>query len=136
MSTEQNVRAATTLLRIALGVMFLAHSIVLKVLTFGIAGTTQFFESIGLPALVAYGTIFAEAIGGVLLVLGIGTRAVALALIPVLIGATWVHIGNGWVFSNAGGGWEYPVFLIVVSIAVALLERGSWRLRLRTHPAS
>ena len=61
-----------------------------------------------------------EAIGGVLLVLGIGTRWVALGLVPVLIGATWAHIGNGWVFSNADGGWEYPLFLIVASIVVAL----------------
>ena len=43
-----------------------------------------------------------------------------LALIPVLGGALWVHAGNGWVFSNAGGGWEYPLFLIVVSVVVAL----------------
>jgi putative oxidoreductase len=40
-----------------------------------------------------------EAVGGVLLVLGIQTRAVALALIPVLMGALWVHSGNGWEFS-------------------------------------
>ncbi len=136
MSTDINVRAAAALLRISLGLMFIAHSVVLKVLTFGFAGTAQFFESIGLPALFAYGTIFAEAIGGALLILGIGTRAVALALIPILVGATWAHVGNGWVFSNAGGGWEYPLFLIIVSVAVALLERGSARPRLLAQPAS
>jgi putative oxidoreductase len=43
--------------------------------------------------------------------------------VPVLLGATWAHAGNGWVFSNAGGGFEYPLFLVVISIAVALLER-------------
>ena len=61
-----------------------------------------------------------EAVGGVLLVLGIHTRWVALGLVPVLIGATWVHIGNGWVFSAPNGGWEYPLFLIVISVVVAL----------------
>ncbi|HSD75691.1 MAG TPA: DoxX family protein [Steroidobacteraceae bacterium] len=136
MSDQINVRAASALLRISLGVMFLTHSIVLKVLRFGFAGTAHFFQSLGLPAAVAYGTIIAEAIGGALLVLGIGTRAVALTLIPILIGATWVHLGNGWVFSNAGGGWEYPAFLIVVSVAVALLERGGTRPRLLTQPAN
>lgn len=119
-----NVRIAGAILRIALGVMYLTHSVVLKVITYGFAGTAQFFTSIGLPSSFAYLTIFAEAVGGALLVLGIRTRAVALALIPILIGATWVHIGNGWVFSNPNGGWEYPVFLIVVSVVVALLERG------------
>lgn len=127
MSDSRNVRIAGAILRISLGVMFLTHSVVLKIVTFGFAGTAQFFESIGLPAAVAYLTIFAEAIGGALLVLGIGTRAVALALIPILVGATWVHAGNGWVFSNAGGGWEYPVFLIIVSVVVALQASG-WRL--------
>lgn len=125
-----NAQIAGAILRIALGVMYLAHSVLLKVAVYGVAGTVQFFESIGLPGFVAYATIFAEAIGGALLVLGIGARAVSLALIPVLIGATWVHAGNGWVFSNTGGGWEYPVFLVIVSAVVALLERGGTRPRL------
>jgi len=110
--------------------MYLTHSVLLKVFVFGVAGTVGFFESLGLSGAFAYLTIFAEAIGGTLLVLGVGTRAVALALIPVLAGATWVHSGNGWVFSNTGGGWEYPVFLIVVSVVVALLDRGSLKPRL------
>jgi putative oxidoreductase len=130
MSESNNVRIGSSVLRIALGVMFLTHSVLLKVLVFGFAGTAQFFGSIGLPAALAYVTIFAEAIGGTLLVLGIGTRIVALALIPILAGATWAHSGNGWVFSNTGGGWEYPVFLIIVSLVVALQDRGAWRPRL------
>jgi putative oxidoreductase len=130
MSESNNTRIAGAILRITLGVMFLTHSVLLKVITYGFDGTTQFFASIGLPAAVAYLTIFAEAIGGALLVLGIGTRIVALALIPILVGATWVHIGNGWVFSNTGGGWEYPVFLIIVSLVVALQERAAWKPRL------
>jgi putative oxidoreductase len=120
----RNVQVASAVLRITLGVMYLTHSILLKVVTFGFAGTAQFFQSIGLPASLAYVTIVAEAVGGALLVLGIGTRWVPLALIPILVGAAWVHSGNGWVFSNAGGGWEYPVFLIVVSLVVALLGKG------------
>lgn len=113
-------RAGTTLLRISLGIMFIAHSVILKYFMYTLAGTAQYFASIGLPASLAYVVFALEAIGGVLLVLGIGTRWVALGLVPVLIGATWAHIGNGWVFSNADGGWEYPLFLIVASIVVAL----------------
>jgi len=58
------------------------------------------------------------------------------------VGATWVHIGNGWVFSAPGGGWEYPVYLIVLSVAQALLGDGahalkpSSRLPLLSAPAS
>ena len=113
-------RAGATLLRISLGIMFIAHSVILKYFMYSLAGTAQYFASIGLPASLAYVVFALEAIGGVLLVLGIGTRWVALGLVPVLIGATWAHIGNGWVFSNADGGWEYPLFLIVASIVVAL----------------
>jgi putative oxidoreductase len=119
---------AALVLRLALGIMFVAHSLVLKHFTYGMAGTVQFFESIGLPAALAYLTFWAELIGGLALIAGVATRWVALALIPILAGATWVHLGNGWVFSNANGGWEYPVFLIVASIVVALLGDGRFAL--------
>lgn len=115
-------------LRVGLGVMFIAHSVILKLMVFTLPGTAQFFASIGLPGALAYLVFAAEAVGGVLLILGVGTRWVALALIPVLAGATWVHAGNGWVFSNQGGGWEYPVFLILVSAVQAALGDGAWAL--------
>jgi putative oxidoreductase len=120
MSSLDLNRIGATTLRVTLGLMFIAHSVILKYFTFTLAGTAQYFQSIGLPALLAYAVFAAEAIGGVLLVLNIKTRWVAAALVPVLLGATWVHIGNGWVFSNAGGGWEYPVFLIIATVVVAL----------------
>jgi putative oxidoreductase len=116
-----------TLLRVALGVMFIAHSVLLKYFTFTLAGTAQYFDSIGLPASLAYVVFALEAIGGVLLVLNIATRWVALALVPVLLGAMWVHLGNGWVFSAPNGGWEYPLFLVVISVVVALQSYGSSR---------
>jgi putative oxidoreductase len=95
--------------------------------TFGPAGTAGFFVSIGLPAWLAYVTICAETIGGTLLVLGWHTRVAALALIPTLLGAIiWVHAPNGWVFSNKGGGWEYPAFLILASVVLALLGDGAY----------
>jgi putative oxidoreductase len=91
-------------------------------------GTAQFFESLGLPAALAYLTFWAELLGGIALFAGVGTRWVAIALVPILIGATWVHAGNGWVFSAPNGGWEYPVFLIVASLVQALLGDGRFAL--------
>ena len=122
---------AALVLRVSLGGMYIAHSLVLKYYTFTLPGTAQFFEALGLPGALAYLTFWAELIGGVLLVAGIGTRVVALALIPVLVGATWAHAGNGWVFSAANGGWEYPVFLIVVSVVLALLGGGRFALGMK-----
>jgi putative oxidoreductase len=119
---------AALVLRVSLGVMYIAHSLVLKYYTFTLPGTAQFFESIGLPGALAYATFWAELLGGVALLAGIGTRLVALSLVPILAGATWVHAGNGWVFSAANGGWEYPVFLIAASLVLALLGNGKYAL--------
>jgi putative oxidoreductase len=127
--TATHAPYAALLLRVSLGVMFIAHSLWLKLFVFTLPGTAQFFGSIGLPSALAYVVFALEAIGGVMLVLGIATRAVALTLIPVLLGATWAHAGNGWLFTNANGGWEYPLFLALATGVQALLGNGAWALR-------
>ncbi len=116
---------AAFILRISLGIMYLSHSILLKIMTFGFAGTASFFVKVGLPSWLAYVTIFAELFGGILLVLGVRARWVALSLSPALFGAIlWVHASNGWVFTAPNGGWEYPAFLIVASIVQFLIGDG------------
>lgn len=139
---RQTAPLAAFILRISLGIMYLTHSLVLKLGIFGMAGTVQFFGSLGLPAWTAYATVAAEAIAGVLLILGVGSRYVALALTPVLLGALAVHSGNGWVFSAPNGGWEYPLYLVVLSVVQALLGDGAYALsrstaasRARLQPA-
>lgn len=120
---------AALLLRFALGIMFLAHSVILKLLTFGLPGTAQFFQSLGLPAWLAYFTFGSEAVGGMLLLLGVQARWVALLLSPFLVGAIiTVHAGKGWVFTASGGGWEYPAYLFVLCLAQALLGDGAYAL--------
>jgi putative oxidoreductase len=128
MTREQQIDAGIAVLRISLGVMFVAHSVVLKHFVYTLPGTAQYFESIGLPGVLAYVVFWLEAIGGAALVLGIGTRIAAAALVPVLVGATWAHAGNGWVFSNADGGWEYPLYLTVLAGAQVLLGEGAFAL--------
>jgi len=116
---------AAATLRLSLGVMFLAHSVVLKLLTFGLPGTAHFFVSVGLPAWLGYLTFAAEAAGGVLLVLGVQSRRVALSLVLPLVGAiVWVHAGNGWVFTAPNGGWEYPAYLVILCVVQAMLGDG------------
>jgi len=112
------------LLRVSLGVMFVAHSL-LKILVFTLPGTVQFFESQGLPGVLAYVVTAAELGAGVLLILGWQARWVALATVPILLGAASVHWPNGWVFSAPGGGWEYPVFLAVAAVAQFLMGNGA-----------
>jgi putative oxidoreductase len=117
-----------TLLRVSLGVMWIAHAL-LKLLVFTLPGTASYFDSIGLPGFLAYPVFAAELLGGVALVLGVYARQVALALVPIMAAAAWVHHANGWVHTSAGGGWEYPVFLIVASVALWLMGDGAAAVR-------
>lgn len=120
---------AALLLRVSLGVMLLAHGLLLKVLTFGFAGTAGYFQSIGYPGFFAYLVIAGEVFGGLALILGVYTRPIALLMVPILIGATMQHVGNGWLFSAKGGGWEFPAFWTAALIVQALLGDGAHALR-------
>ena len=128
MNEQRMTATAALLLRLSLGTMFIAHAL-LKYVVFTPAGTAKFFESLGLPGVLGYATIAAEFLGGVLLLVGLRTRLVALALVPVLLGAIWVHSGNGWLFSSPSGGWEYPAFWTVALIVQALLGDGAFAFR-------
>jgi putative oxidoreductase len=128
MIDQRTAPYAATLLRVALGVMFLAHSLVMKLYIFTLAGNAQFFASIGLPAALGYVVFAAEALAGVALVLGVRSREVAVLTLPILLGATWAHSANGWMFAMPNGGWEYPLFLAVAATTVALLGDGAYAL--------
>jgi putative oxidoreductase len=125
--TNNPAQYGATLLRISLGLMWIAHAL-LKLLVFSLPGTARFFESVGFPGVLAYPVFAAELVGGLALVLGVYARQVSLALVPVMVAAASVHVGNGWVFTNPGGGWEYPVFLTLASVALWLLGDGAMAL--------
>ena len=114
-----------TLLRVSLGVLFLAH-VGLKIFVFTIPGFVAYFASLGLPALFAYGVIALEFAGGLALILGIYAPWVALPLALEMLGTiVMVHGANGWLFTNKGGGWEYPAFWAVSLVALSLLGDGA-----------
>lgn len=131
---HSRVEAGALLLRLGLGAMFIAHAL-LKVFVFTLPGTSQFFESLGLPAALGTVTVAAEFGGGVMLVLGVYARYVALALVPILLGATWAHLGNGWFFSAPNGGWEYPAFLTLAAIVQFCIGDGAYALQRSARPA-
>lgn len=126
MTQSQLTELATFLLRVALGVMFIAHSLLLKFFVYTLPGTAQFFQSIGLPGWLAYVVFAMEVSGGIMLILGIQARWVALVLAPIMAGATWVHWGNGWVFDSANGGWEYPMYLTLLALVQVMLGDGAY----------
>jgi len=119
---------AAFVLRMALGIVLLAHSLYLKLVVFTLPGTAAFFASIGLPGMFAYIVFSVEVIAGIGLILGFKTRLFSALVVPVLMGATWVHWANGWLFSNAGGGWEYPLLLVMIAVVQMGLGDGKYSL--------
>ena len=116
---------AALLLRVSLGVLFLAH-VALKIFVFTIPGFVGYFASLGLPAVLAYAVIVLELCGGLALILGVYAPWVALPLAAEMLGTiVMVHGANGWLFTDKGGGWEYPAFWAVSLIALSLLGDGA-----------
>jgi putative oxidoreductase len=119
---------AALLLRLSLGIMFVAHAS-LKIFVFTPAGTVAFFAKLGMPAELAYLTMFGELLGGIALILGVWTRAVSVLLIPFLAGAIVTVHNTAWMFAAPGGGWEFPAFWIAALVVQALLGDGAYALR-------
>lgn len=128
MIDRRTARYAAALLRLSLGAMWISHAS-LKLFVYTIAGFEGFLISHGMPTFIAVPVVALEFIGGALILLGVHGRVASLLLLPILGGATLVHAANGWVFANANGGWEYPIFLIAMSIVHALLGDGAFALR-------
>lgn len=104
------------ILRIMLGIIFLAHG--LQKIS-GFEGIVKFFSSLGLPAVMAYIITTIETVGGTFLIVGLFTRLAAAGISAVLLGAIMT------VKLNAGlvGGYEFELSLL--SAAVALVCSGS-----------
>jgi putative oxidoreductase len=126
MNTNQTAPYAILALRLSLGGIFLAHGLLLKIMTFGLAGTMGYFGSIGYPPILGAVVAVAEVLAGIALILGVAVRPASLLMLPILLGATLQHAGNGWVFNATGGGWEFPALLSVLALVQAGLGAGAW----------
>lgn len=128
MTTTDRTATAATLLRVTSGAFLLTHGLI-KLILFTPAGTAAFFESIGFPGITAYPVIAGEIGLGLAMILGIYARYAAIAALPILVGSIIPHSGNGFTFSNTGGGWEFPVFWSLVLVVQAMLGDGAYALR-------
>jgi putative oxidoreductase len=116
---------AALLLRVSLGALFLAH-VSLKVFVFTIPGFVGYMGSLGFPAIFAYAVIALEFLGGLALIVGIYAPLVALVLAVEMLGTiVFAHGANGWLFTNQGGGWEFPALWTVALVALYLLGDGA-----------
>ena len=121
------------LLRVALGAVLISHAL-LKLLVFTLPGAAAFFNSLGFPGWLAYPVTYGELLAGAALIAGFRVRLVAAVMVLELLGATSVHLHNGWAFTSKGGGWEYPLFLAVAAAVVALFGAGAHSLDARREP--
>jgi len=128
-----NSDTSAFILRVSLGTILLAHSLYLKLFVFTLAGTAQYFGSIGLPEVFAYIVFTVELVSGLALLLGFNTRVFSALVIPILLGATWAHASNGWLFSNTGGGWEYPLLLSLMAFVQVGLGDGRFAISSYLH---
>lgn len=120
-------------LRASLGIMFIAHAL-LKYTVFTMPGFANFLSQIGYPSALAWPIFLAELIGGAAILVGFFGRYVSIALMPVLLGALLVHAPNGWLFTAANGGWEYPAFLVVAALTHILAGDGAFAVRPASLP--
>lgn len=127
---------AALLLRVSMGVMFLAHGGLLKIGTFGLSGTMGFFGSIGYPPVLGAVVAFAEIAAGLALIAGVGVRVASLAMVPIMVGATIQHLPAGWLFSAQGGGWEFPAFWTLALLVQAGLGAGAHALQPGRRPVA
>jgi putative oxidoreductase len=118
---------APTALRVALGLVFLVHAS-MKLFVYTLPGTAAFFVHHGFPGWTAWPVFLAEAIGGVALIAGLGTRYVSLALMPIMVGAIKPHLANGPSFDMPGGGFEMPMLVLVLLGIQFVLGAGAWAL--------
>ena len=105
------------LLRVVLGIVFLAHGV--SKFQGGIGNTVGWFESIGIPGFLAYAVGTIEVVGGIALILGLGTRVVSLLLGIIMLGAIFtVNLPAGFIEG-------YVLDLVLLVLAVHLVLNGS-----------
>lgn len=123
--------AGATVLRLALGTMWLAHALS-KWFVYTLPGVAGWFTSLGLPGFMAWPVFLLELVAGITILLGLYGRYFSAIMIPQLLVVIWVHSANGWEHTSPGGGWEYPLFLVFASVAHVLIGDGRLALRSST----
>ena len=116
-------------MRLGAGLIFTAHG-AQKLFGwfggYGLTGTAGWMESIGLApgTLMAAAAGSAEFFGGLLLIVGLLVRPIALILaITMLVAIITVHLQNGLFMSN--NGYEFGLALLVISTSLAIRGAGS-----------
>ncbi|MGO3152947.1 MAG: DoxX family protein [Galactobacter sp.] len=120
------INLALTIIRLVVGWAFMVHGSQ-KVFEWGISGTSDSFEAMGVPLASVVGPVVAylELVGGAALILGLFTRIIGALLVVDMAGAAFtVHLEQG--FFSTDGGYELVLLLGAGALALAIAGAGSW----------
>ena len=118
---------ALCLIRLMLGVVFIAHGSQKVLGLFGGPGLTNFVAwaaTVGIPAWLGYWAALFELAGGLLLFCGIASELGAVMIMCVMMGAIWfVHGSHGFFLQN--NGFEYVLVLLLMALAIIIGGAGA-----------
>jgi putative oxidoreductase len=120
------------ILRVAIGTDWIVHAF-LKTYR-GMYTHEALLAKNGISPLLAWPTFSLEVIGGVAILLGWYTRQWAAFLLIFLAVVVWIKWPVGWIYSNTGGGWEYPLFWLMAQLTLVLAGGGAFALQKRDAP--
>lgn len=111
--------AGALILRVVLGITFFIHGLVK--FQGGIENTVGWFASIGLPGALAYVVAIIELVGGIALIIGLGSRIVSALLALLMAGATLkVKLAGGFLGTGQGAGYELDLALLAMAVFIAI----------------
>ncbi|MDR7075878.1 putative membrane protein YphA (DoxX/SURF4 family) [Neobacillus niacini] len=110
------------IVRAVLGLTFFIHG--LSKFQGGITNTVGFFDSIGIPGFMAYVVALIELIGGIALIVGLGTRIVSILFALIMAGAIFsAKLSLGFLGNGQMAGYELELILLVISIYFVLADK-------------
>jgi len=119
--------AGAVVLRVILGLTFFIHGV--SKFQGGIGNTVGFFESLGILGFSAYVVAIIELIGGIMLILGIGTRIVSGLFVVIMLGAIFtVKLSAGFLGDGQMAGYELELALLAMAIFLAIANSTSFSL--------
>jgi putative oxidoreductase len=115
----KKIEVSTLILRVVLGVTFFIHGLVK--FQGGIENIVGWFDSIGLPGALAYGVAVLEMVGGLALIIGLGSRIVSALLVLLMLGAIVKgKLAVGFLGNGQGAGWELDLALLAMALFIAI----------------
>jgi putative oxidoreductase len=115
----KNYEVGTLILRVILGFTFFIHGLVK--FQGGIENIAGWFESIGLPGFFAYAVALLEMVGGIALIIGLGSRIVSALFVLLMLGATFkVKLAGGFLGNGQGAGYELDLALLAMALVIAI----------------